>query len=273
MVDNKSIISSAPAILAATGGLITAIVGLLTFMSAPAPSIATFDASPNIIYTGESSILKWSVIGDGATVEIEPGIGIVGLSGTREVAPIVTANYTLTAKNKDQEKIAFVQLIVKEKQEDNQLTEDTVEGIIAKSEVSMPRSVKAELDQKQNEIDETLPETESDNPDEPAGIPDFDLQQNAIEKPVQMVARTSNPSESTATDQPGLRQDAIVAPVSIIETDTAANLDTASKVAALREIAPESNATEPVAHVEPGLTESNTIDETPATYSNESNHG
>ena len=201
MVDKKSVISNTPAMLAATGGLITAVIGLLTFMSAPAPSIGVFDASPNIISIGENSILKWSVTGDGATVTIEPGIGTVGLSGTRIVAPIITTNYTLTAKNKDQEKIALVQLIVREKNEGNQATNDVVGGIATKSDVSMPLDVKAKPDQKQNEIDETIP---------------------AASEP-------GNPDESTAIDQSGMRQNAIVAPVSSIVQDIAAKPDSLSR--------------------------------------------
>lgn len=66
MVEKRSVLNNAPALLAATGGLITAVVGLLTFMSSPAPSILAFDASPNIIAPGESAVLKWSVTGGGA---------------------------------------------------------------------------------------------------------------------------------------------------------------------------------------------------------------
>ncbi|NTV27368.1 MAG: hypothetical protein HGA93_01620, partial [Methanothrix sp.] len=244
MVDKKSVISNTPAMLAATGGLITAVIGLLTFMSAPAPSIGVFDASPNIISIGENSILKWSVTGDGATVTIEPDIGTVGLSGTRIVAPIITTNYTLTAKNKDQEKIARVQLIVRKKNEGNQVTNDVVGGFANKSNVSMPLDVKAKPDQKQNEIDETIP----------------------------AAAEPRNPTKSTAIDQSGLRQNAIVAPVSAIVPDTASKPDSLSELTLPKATAPESNTSESTAHVESNLTESRTIDETPAaaTYSNES---
>ena len=246
MVDKKSVISNTPAMLAATGGLITAVIGLLTFMSAPAPSIGVFDASPNIISIGENSILKWSVTGDGATVTIEPDIGTVGLSGTREVAPIITTNYTLTAKNKDQEKIASVQLIVRKKNEGNQVTNDVVGGIAAKSNVSMQLDVKAKPDQKQNEIDETIP----------------------------AAAEPGNPTKSTAIDRSGMRQNAIVAPVSAIVPDTAAKHDSLSELALPKATAPESNTSESTAHVESNRTESRTIDETPAvaTYRNESNN-
>jgi hypothetical protein len=265
MVDKKSIISNMPAMLAATAGLITAIIGLLSFMSAPAPSIVAFDASPNIISIGESSILKWSVTGNGATVNIEPDIGTVGLSGTREVAPNITTNYTLTTKNKDHEKIAWVKLIVREKNEGNQVTNDVVGGTAAKSDVPMQLDVKAEPDQKQIVIYVTPPAAA-----EPGNS---DSKQNAVARPAQMAARTSNPSESTATDQSGMGRNAIVAPVSAIVPNTAAKQDSVSELTSPKATAPESNASEPIAHVKSGLNESITIDETPtiATYSNESN--
>jgi hypothetical protein len=84
-------------------------------MSTPAPTIGGFDATPNIIGLGESSILKWSVTGTAETVDIEPGIGVVALSGSREVTPSATINYTLTAKNKDQVKTATLHLVVGDK--------------------------------------------------------------------------------------------------------------------------------------------------------------
>ena len=275
MVDKKSVISNAPAMLAATGGLITAIIGLLTFMSAPAPTIVAFDASPNIISIGENSILKWSVTGDGATVNIEPGIGTVGLSGTREIAPIITTNYTLTAKNKDQEKIALVQLIVRKKNEGNQVTNDVVGGIATKSNVSMPLDVKAKPDQKQNVIYERLPAaSEPGNPDESTIVPDFDLQQNAVTQPA-LAVTTSNPSGSPAIDKSGMRQNAIVAPVSVIVPDTANEQDSVSELTVQKATEFESNASESATHVESNLTESGKIDETPAvaTYRNEFNNG
>jgi hypothetical protein len=273
MVEKKSVISNAPAMLAATGGLITAIVGLLSFMSAPAPTIVAFDASPNIITIGESSILKWSVTGDGATVTIGPDIGIVGLSGTREVAPSITTNYTLTAKNKDQEKIASVLLVVREKNESIQVINDVVGGIVAKSDVPISPDVKAEQDQKQNEIYEPLPEAkESINPDEFAIVPDSDSQDDTVVPPAQMVVKTSNPLEAAAIDQPGMKQNAKVASVSAIVPDTAAKFDTVSELTTPKTSAAEANDSGSSSYVESGLTQPRKMDETPAiaTYNNES---
>jgi hypothetical protein len=102
-------------------------------------------------------------------VDIEPDIGSVGLLGTREVAPSITTNYTLTAKNKDQEKIASVRLIVKERNESNPVNSNAPSGIVAKSNVSMPKDVEAEQDQQQNATYATLPSAvETSNPDESA---------------------------------------------------------------------------------------------------------
>lgn len=60
------------------------------------PVISMFTAEPSSIERGQSSTLKWDV--SGATeVKIEPGIGVVGNSGTRTVFPNSTTRYTLTA--------------------------------------------------------------------------------------------------------------------------------------------------------------------------------
>jgi hypothetical protein len=137
----------------------------------------------------------------------------------------------------------------------------------------MPLDVKAKPDQRQNEIDETIPAaSEPDNPDESAIVPGSDSQQDAVILPTPAVAKTGNPSESKAIDQSGMRQNAIVAPVSVIVQDTAAKPDSLSELTLPKATAPESNTSESTAHVESNLTESRTIDETPAaaTYSNES---
>jgi len=62
------------------------------------PVVASFDANPGAIATGESSVLDWNV-SDAAAVTIEPGIGNVALTGTRVVSPSETTVYILTATN------------------------------------------------------------------------------------------------------------------------------------------------------------------------------
>ncbi len=62
-----------------------------------APTIQQFVAEPSTIQRGQSSTLRW-MVSDATDVSIEPGIGPVGTSGTRQVFPSNTTTYTLTAK-------------------------------------------------------------------------------------------------------------------------------------------------------------------------------
>jgi hypothetical protein len=62
------------------------------------PVVNSFSSSPGHIIPGGSATLSWDVSG-AATVSIDPGIGNVGLSGTRVVFPTTTTTYTLTATN------------------------------------------------------------------------------------------------------------------------------------------------------------------------------
>jgi peptidoglycan-associated lipoprotein len=70
-------------------------------VEAPAPPakpiITSFAAEPSTIERGQSSTLRWAT--ENATdVSIDPGIGTVSASGTRQVYPSDTTTYTLTAK-------------------------------------------------------------------------------------------------------------------------------------------------------------------------------
>lgn len=65
---------------------------------APKPSakVLSFTAEPSTIMRGESSTLKWNV--ESATsVSIEPGIGTVPASGSRQVYPSSNTTYMLSA--------------------------------------------------------------------------------------------------------------------------------------------------------------------------------
>ncbi len=64
---------------------------------AEAPArVVNFSAEPSTIERGQSSTLRWNV--EGATsVTIEPGIGTVPASGSRQVFPTSTTTYTLRA--------------------------------------------------------------------------------------------------------------------------------------------------------------------------------
>jgi hypothetical protein len=62
------------------------------------PVVNSFDANPPSISTGGSSTLTWNITGATA-VSIDQGIGNVGLTGSRAVAPGATTAYILTATN------------------------------------------------------------------------------------------------------------------------------------------------------------------------------
>ena len=62
------------------------------------PNIESFSADKSYLTEGITATLSWEVSGI-ATVTIEPGIGEVENSGTRNVSPTETTIYTLTAGN------------------------------------------------------------------------------------------------------------------------------------------------------------------------------
>jgi len=67
---------------------------------APAkPSISSFEAEPSTIERGQSATLRWTVTGEAATITIEPGVGSVPATGSRQVFPSNTTTYSLTATN------------------------------------------------------------------------------------------------------------------------------------------------------------------------------
>jgi peptidoglycan-associated lipoprotein len=62
----------------------------------PAAKVLSFTAEPSTIMRGESSTLKWNVE-NATSVSIEPGIGTVPASGSRQVFPGNNTTYTLNA--------------------------------------------------------------------------------------------------------------------------------------------------------------------------------
>jgi len=62
-----------------------------------APVVATFEAEPGTIERGQAATLRWNVSGETNSIRIEPAIGPVNASGTRQVFPGNTTTYTLTA--------------------------------------------------------------------------------------------------------------------------------------------------------------------------------
>lgn len=73
--------------------------------------ISSFDASPNSITSGGSSVLNWHVTGV-PNVTIEPSIGVTEPTGTLSVSPASTTTYKLTASNGDKEDTAYCTVAV-----------------------------------------------------------------------------------------------------------------------------------------------------------------
>jgi hypothetical protein len=64
----------------------------------PAPTIAYFKLNPSSIKVGDVTTLSWSVP-DVSRVEISPDIGLTSPTGTRNVNPTETTDYTLIVEN------------------------------------------------------------------------------------------------------------------------------------------------------------------------------
>jgi len=62
------------------------------------PVTGGISISPDIIRAGEQSTLNWNTT-NATTIRMEPGIGVVGSSGTMKVAPESTTTYTLLISN------------------------------------------------------------------------------------------------------------------------------------------------------------------------------
>jgi hypothetical protein len=75
------------------------------------PAINVFDANPGSINAGATSTLNWNVTGANS-VDIQPGIGRVALTGTRTVSPATSTVYTLTAVSPTGSSTATTQVLV-----------------------------------------------------------------------------------------------------------------------------------------------------------------
>jgi hypothetical protein len=78
--------------------LIALLAGLVTSCTifVPVPTIVTFDAAPQTINAGDSTILVWAATNANSVV-IAPGIGQVPSAGSRQISPTSTTTYTMTA--------------------------------------------------------------------------------------------------------------------------------------------------------------------------------
>jgi len=75
-------------------------------------TIVTFTVTPSIIEAGSTANLSWVVTGSDTIVNIDNGIGKVGLIGNRIITPSETTTYKLTATNGTSTKDATTQIIV-----------------------------------------------------------------------------------------------------------------------------------------------------------------
>jgi hypothetical protein len=89
------------------GGLLA-----LNIYISPYPVIEFFEAEPVVLTQGENSSLSWSVIGAGR-VEIDQGIGVVELKGSRLILPQETTTYTLWAVNGTKNRSVNVRVLVR----------------------------------------------------------------------------------------------------------------------------------------------------------------
>ena len=80
-------------------------------VTGPLPSINSFSFNTGSIYTGQAATLSWSVTG-ASSVSIQPEIGTVSPSGTKNVSPGYTTKYVLTASNNNGNSTASATLTV-----------------------------------------------------------------------------------------------------------------------------------------------------------------
>ena len=77
----------------------TEIFPLIVIPADPAPQIVQFTVTPHNISAGREAVLKWVVHNtEGASVSLEPEIGVVESSGVHTVCPTETTRYTLRIK-------------------------------------------------------------------------------------------------------------------------------------------------------------------------------
>lgn len=71
----------------------------ITVVPPPKPSITLFSASRTAITAGEGTWLSWNVANAPTSVTINPGVGAVNASGSVQVYPSTSTNYTILASN------------------------------------------------------------------------------------------------------------------------------------------------------------------------------
>ena len=97
----KTFWKTPPGVVIWTVALLAILAGgilALNFLGSPYPVIEFFDAEPEFLAPGQSSVLSWSVVG-ASLVEIDQDIGPVALEGSRSVSPSEDTIYRLVAVN------------------------------------------------------------------------------------------------------------------------------------------------------------------------------
>jgi hypothetical protein len=116
----KSTWNSLPEIIKLIGTLLSIAIALKTLVPAAAVGISDFNAVPETIEPGGSSILSWDVSG-ADNITIEPNIGVVSSNGSLSVSPNETTTYKLIATSKGSEKVALCTVTVNGESLDNLL--------------------------------------------------------------------------------------------------------------------------------------------------------
>jgi len=107
----KSMWRSLPELLKLLGTILSIAIALKALIPAAAVGIGNFDAGPEIIEPGGSSVLNWDVSG-ADNITIEPGIGPVSSNGSIPVSPSESTTYKLIATGKGKEKVALCTVTV-----------------------------------------------------------------------------------------------------------------------------------------------------------------
>lgn len=103
----KSMWSSLPEAIRLIATILSIAIALKALFPVAALEISGFNADPEIIEPGGSSVLSWEVSG-ADNITIEPGIGPVSSNGSLSVSPSETTAYKLTATDKGKGKSGYV---------------------------------------------------------------------------------------------------------------------------------------------------------------------
>ena len=109
----KTLWKSLPEAIKLLGTILSIAIAFKVLFPASAVGISFFDAGPDIIEPGESSVLSWEVSG-ADNVTIEPDLGAVNSSGSLSVFPSETTTYKLIATGDGKEKVAMCTVTVEE---------------------------------------------------------------------------------------------------------------------------------------------------------------